>query len=91
MEVKMENKSYRYDINRPKRRHGHKYTNNIKCVFNMMILICIKLHLSNICSSIHGKVKQHWGWAKACRSQRLSELVADNTILFWIKFFGRKN
>ena len=91
MEVKMENKSYRYDINRPRCRHRHKYTNNIKCVFDVVMLMCIKLHLSNICSSIHEKVKQHWGWAKACRSRRLSELVADNTILFWIKLFGRKN
>ena len=55
----MENRSYRYDINRPRRRHGHKYTNNIKCVFDVMMFICIKQYLSNICSSIHEKVKQH--------------------------------
>ena len=29
----------------------------------MMMLKCIKQqHLSNIWSSIHEKVKQHWGW-----------------------------
>ena len=55
----MENRSYRYDINRPRRRHGQKYTNNIKCVFDVMMFICIKQYLSNICSSIHEKVKQH--------------------------------
>ena len=27
-----------------------------------MMLICIKLHLGNIWSSIHEKVKQYWGW-----------------------------
>ena len=25
---------------------------------------CIKQHLSNIWSSIHEKVKQHWGWVE---------------------------
>ena len=28
----------------------------------MMKLLCIKQHISNIWSSIHEKVKQHWGW-----------------------------
>ena len=30
----------------------------------MMMVICIKQHLSNIWSSIHEKVKQHWGWVE---------------------------
>ena len=30
----------------------------------MMMLKCIKQHLSNICRSIHEKVKQHWGWVE---------------------------
>ena len=29
-----------------------------------MILISTKQHLSNILSSIHEKVRQHWGWVK---------------------------
>ena len=29
-----------------------------------MIVICIKQHLSNIWSSIHDKIKQHWSWAE---------------------------
>ena len=30
----------------------------------MMMLICIKKHLSNIWSSIHQKAKHSWGWLK---------------------------
>ena len=45
-------------MNRPWPRHGHKYTKCKKCV-SMMMLICIKQQLSNICSSIHEKAKQH--------------------------------
>ena len=32
-----------------------------------MIVICIKQHLSNIWSSIHEKVKEHWGWVEKKR------------------------
>ena len=45
--MKMEYRSYRYDINRSKSRHGIKYTKYKKCL-SMMMLICIKQHLSNI-------------------------------------------
>ena len=37
-----------------------------KCL-SMMMLICIKQHLSNISSSIHEKVKQHWDWVEKKR------------------------
>ena len=30
----------------------------------MMMLICIKQHVSNIWRSIYEKVKQHWGWVE---------------------------
>ena len=30
----------------------------------MMVVICTKQHLSNIWSSVHEKVKQHWGWVE---------------------------
>ena len=30
----------------------------------MMILICIKQHLSKIWNSIYEKIKQHWGWVE---------------------------
>ena len=52
----MKNKSYRYDINRPRSRHGHKYT-KYKICLSIMMVICIKKHLSNIWNSIHEKVK----------------------------------
>ena len=57
MKVKMENRSHRYDINRPGSRNEPKYTEYKKC-FSMMILICIKQHLSNIWGSIHEKVQR---------------------------------
>ena len=55
----MKNRSQRHDIIRPRPRHEHKYTKYKTCV--SIIVICIKQHLSNICVSIHEKVKQHWG------------------------------
>ena len=54
----MKNRSPRYDINRPKSRYStHK--KSLK-----MLLICIKQHISNIWSSVHEKVKQHWHWGE---------------------------
>ena len=46
-EVEHENRSSRYDINRPRRRHGHIYT-KYKICLDIMMVICIKQHLSNI-------------------------------------------
>ena len=43
----MKNRSHRYDINRPRSRHGHKYGTTKKCL-SMMMPICIKRNLSNI-------------------------------------------
>ena len=43
----MKNRSHRYDMNKPRSRHGHKYSKNKKCL-TVMMLICIKQHLSNI-------------------------------------------
>ena len=62
MKMKIKNRSHRYEINRPSSRHGCKYSKYKKCL-SMMILMCTKQHLSKIWSSIHGKVKQHWGLA----------------------------
>ena len=47
MRVKMKNRLNRYVINRPRSRNGHKYSKYKKCL-SMMMLICIKQHLSNI-------------------------------------------
>ena len=43
----MKNRSHRYDIIRPRSRHGHKYSENKKCL-GMMMLICINQHVSNL-------------------------------------------
>ena len=61
MKLKMKNGSHRYDANRPRPRHGHKHTKYKMCL-SIMVVICIKQHLSNSWSSIHEKVMQHWGW-----------------------------
>ena len=38
---------YIYNINRPRPRHGHKYT-KCKIYLCIMMVVCIKQHLSNI-------------------------------------------
>ena len=47
MRLKVKSRSFRYDINIPRPRDGHKYTNYKVCLCIMMV-ICIKQHLSNI-------------------------------------------
>ena len=47
MKTKMKTDSRKYGINKPSCRHGHKYSKYVKCL-SMMMLICIKQHLSNI-------------------------------------------
>ena len=57
MKMKMKKRSHRYDINTLKSGHEPKYSKYKKCLSKMMV-ICIKQHLCNICSSsIHEKVK----------------------------------
>ena len=58
MRLKMKNRWHRYDINRHGLRHGCKYTKYEMCLTIMMV-ICIKQHLSNIWRSIYERVKQH--------------------------------
>ena len=45
--LKIKNKSQRYDINRPRPRLEPKYTKYKMCL-SIMMVICIKQHLSNI-------------------------------------------
>ena len=59
----MKNRSHGHGINRPRPRHGNKYTKYKKGLGTMM-LVSVKQHLRNISSSIHVKVKQHWGWVE---------------------------
>ena len=61
MKISVKNRSHIYNINRPRSRHGHKYSKYKKYLSTIM-LIGIKQHLSNIWSSIHETVKQQWGW-----------------------------
>ena len=85
MKIKIKNTSHRYDINRPRLRHGHK-GRRYKKRLSMMMLICIKQHISNIWSSIYQKVKQHWGWVKksvANKKECISFLfLSYNTLYF---------
>ena len=53
----------KYLLNRPRPRHGYKYTKYKMCL-SIMMVICIKQHLNNIWSLIDGKVKQHWVWVE---------------------------
>ena len=66
MKTKMKIDSRENGINRPKYRHGHKYSTHMKRI-SMMMLICIKQHLSNIWSSVYDNVKQHRGWVEKKR------------------------
>ena len=47
LRLKMKKRSQRYDINRLRPRHVHKYTKYKMYLIKMMV-ICIKQHLSNI-------------------------------------------
>ena len=45
MKMKMKNRSHRYEINRAKSRHGHKYSKYKKCLSRMMLIATPKQHL----------------------------------------------
>ena len=55
--MKMKIRSHKHNINSPRSR----LIANIR-ILCMMMLICIKQHLSNIWTLIHEKVKQRWSW-----------------------------
>ena len=63
MKLKIKKRWHRYDIDSPSSRHEDKYMKYKKSL-SMMMLLCIKQHLSKTWSSIHEKVKQHWGWVE---------------------------
>ena len=44
MTLKMKNRSHRYDIIRPKPRHGHKNTKYKMCLSIIMVLYVLKVH-----------------------------------------------
>ena len=45
MRLKVKNKSYRYDMNRARPRHGHKYTEYKTCLSILMVVLTPKEHL----------------------------------------------
>ena len=66
MKMKIKNRSHRYDINRPRSRYGHKYSRYKKCV-SMMMLICIKHHLSKT----EAEMKKIVAYKKSIQLKRL--------------------
>ena len=66
--LKTKNRWYRYDMNRSRIRHGYKST-KYQIYFSIMMVMYIKQYLSNIWTSIHEKVKQHWGWVEKKQKQ----------------------
>ena len=89
MKMKMKNRSHRYDKNRPRSRHGHKYSKEKMCL-DMIMFICINQHLSNIWSSIREKVKQNWSWVEkrvAYKKKHVSTM--DKRFLHNFTFFMR--
>ena len=61
MKIKIKIRSHRYDISKPRPRHGHRYS---KKYLSIMMLILNTHHPSNNWGSIHQKVKQHSGWVE---------------------------
>ena len=61
-------------------RHRYKYT-KCKIGLSMMVLIYIKQHFSNMGSSIHEKVKQHW--RRVEKKHLASLLVSLNKLFFF--------
>ena len=55
IKMAMKNRSHRYITNRPGPRPERKYTEYKMCP-SIIMVICIKQHLSNIWRLIHGKV-----------------------------------
>ena len=47
MRLKNKNTSHRYDINRTRAKHGHKYA-ECKMYLRVMMVMCNKQHLTNI-------------------------------------------
>ena len=53
-----------------------------KTCLGIMMIMCTKQHLSNIWSSIHEKVKQHWDWVekKRCLQKKKHAFVLDEIL-----------
>ena len=55
MRLKMKNRSQRYNINRRRPSHGHKYTKYKVCL-SIMTVICIKQHLATFAAQFMKKL-----------------------------------
>ena len=75
----MTNRSHRYDINRPRPTHGHKY----KIYLSILMDICIKQHLTNITfgaqfikklSNKEAELKKSIAYKKKCRPIRTQNM-----------------
>ena len=92
MKIKMKNRSLIYDINlgtrknRPRSRHGHEYS-KYKKFLSMMMLICIKQHLSNIWSSILSNTEAELKKSVAYKKERVFEYFSNIfcIFMFWHK------
>ena len=80
---KMENRSYRYGINRPRPRYGQKYTKCKMCLIIIMV-IGIRQYLSNTWSSIHEKLSN----AEAELKKSVAYIKQIVTILIIATFTG---
>ena len=81
MKIGIKNRSHRYDINKLTSSHGHKYRKDKNCL-SIMMLLCITQQLSNAWSSIHEKVKQHWGLVETCVG-KFRKFISDK-IKSWV-------
>ena len=59
---------WRYNTNNTRPRHCYKYNKHKMHLLSMVMIMCIKQHLSNIWSWIYEKNEQHWDWVerKSC-------------------------
>ena len=64
-------------IDKPRYRHDHIYS-KYKKRLTMMMLICIKEHLSKMWSSIRVKVKQLWGWVEALLIKKCVDYLLES-------------
>ena len=56
-----------------------------------MMVTCIKQHLSDIWSSIHEKVKQHWGWVeKSVAYEKNAYIVSDRNVKIFKTLYNLK-
>ena len=99
MKLKMKTKTrlHGYDKNRPKSRHGDKYSKYRRCL-SIVMLICIKQHLSNIWSSIIKKLsntedelKKNVAYKKTCSAHGyLLTLEVFNVIMHLLPCVRKK-